>query len=132
MAKKNKGIEYLATGRSAEEALRKLREMEKEGVQGDPYEIKYTVELTPIGSDTKLQPVVGNKSTESGKAYDHAMAKSGCKTLLELTGKYDTTFNAIGTWYKPGQEPAKAGARASGSIMDDTTKRSEDLINKLF
>ena len=34
-AKKNQGIEYLATGKSAEEAVRKLREMEKEGVQED-------------------------------------------------------------------------------------------------
>jgi hypothetical protein len=132
MAKKNQGIEYLAIGRSAEEAVKRLREMEKEGVQGDPYEIKYAVELTPIGADTKLKPIVGNRSTESSKAYDQAMAKSGCKTLLELTDKYDTTFNAIGTWYKPGQEPVKARTRASGSMMDDTTQRTQDLTHKLF
>jgi hypothetical protein len=131
-AKKNQGIEYLATGKSAEEAVRKLREMEKEGVQEDPYKIEYTVKLTPIGADTQLPTITGNKSTESGKAYDQAMAKSGCKTLLELTGKYEAHFNAIGTWYKPGQEPVKARTRASGSMMDDTTKRTQDLTHKLF
>ncbi|MBT4823965.1 hypothetical protein HN695_05450 [Candidatus Woesearchaeota archaeon] len=131
----NTGIEYIASGASAVEAQKKLDAMKKKGTKGaKPYKVEYFVEFTGIKPDTQGQVFAGDRSTDSGRAYDNAMAKTGCNTLAELTDKYAATFKVIGHW---GNQPAKKDAKdpscrsPSGSVID-TTRRTEDLTYKLF